>query len=113
MEGDKLRLDQPKKTVLLGRLKEVPADLDISPLPLPEPGPVPPEMVKEIAAELSARAVKDQEALKLPDAEVKRPVLLEENRLYLRSVVERYGWIDIPRFGRHAAAARYAAPRFT
>lgn len=102
--GLRMKLGKREPPILL-RLEKIPEDLDIDPLHLPSPVPVSPEVAKEIAAELSARAVRDQEALKLPDAQEKRPPILEENRRYLRSIVERYGWIDIPRFGRPAANA--------
>jgi hypothetical protein len=46
-------LDQGKGAVRLERLPEIPPTLDINPLPLPPPGPVPAEKVKEIAAELA------------------------------------------------------------
>lgn len=96
-------LDQGKGAVQLDRLVEVPSSLDINPLPLPSPGPIPTEKVKEIAAELVAREGRDQAAFK-SDKE-KRPAILDDNIRYLREVVTRYGWIDIPRFGRAAAAA--------
>lgn len=96
-------LDQGKGPIQLDRLAVVPSSLDMNPLPLPSPGPVPIEKVKEIAAELVAREGRDQAAYR-SDKE-KRPAILDENIRYLREVVTRYGWIDIPRFGKAAAAA--------
>ena len=96
-------LDQGKGTVRLERLAEIPPSLDIRPLPLPRPGPVPADKVKEIAAELAQREGRDQASV-TKDKE-KRPALLDDNLRYLREVVTRYGWIDIPRFGKPAAAA--------
>ncbi len=59
--------------------------------------------MKEIAAELVAREARDQAAFK--SDKDKRPAILDDNIRYLREVVARYGWIDIPRFGKAAAAA--------
>ncbi len=105
LKGDEhaLRLDRGKDAIVLDRLPQVPPSLDISPLPLPPAGPVPPEKVKEIAMELRARDDRDQEAARSNKGE--RPAIVADNIRYLREVVARYGWIDIPRFGKSAAAA--------
>lgn len=100
-----LRMDRGKGVVLLARLQEVPASLDIRPLALPVPGPVPAEVVQEIAVELKARAHKDQKMAVSASEQAGRPAVLAENCRYLRETVGRYGWIDIPRFGKAAAAA--------
>lgn len=105
LKGDAhgLRIERGKDTLVLNRLPTVPSTLDISPLPLPTAGPVPPEKVKEIAAELTARDDRDQEAAR--SDKTKRPAIAAENDKYLREIVTQYGWIDIPRFGKPAAAA--------
>jgi hypothetical protein len=110
LAGDeqKLRLALGKGTALtLVPLSKVPSSLDINPLPLPPVGPISPEKVKEIASELTAREQRDQEMATTtkPEEKSKRPAALAENVRYLREVVGHYGWIDIPRFGRPAAAA--------
>lgn len=104
LKGDahSLRLDRGKDTIAFDRLPKVPPTLDISPLPLPPPGPVPPDKVKEIAAELRARDDKEQAARSNKD---QRAAIIADNIHYLRETVGRYGWIDIPRFGKAAAAA--------
>jgi hypothetical protein len=101
--GPAPELDQGKGAVRLECLSGIPPSLDINPLPLPPPGPVPADKVKETAAELVQREGRDQAAV-TKDKE-KRPALLDDNLRYLREVVTRYGWIDIPRFGKPAAAA--------
>ncbi len=98
-----LSLDRGKGAITLDRLPQVPSDLDISPLPVPPPGPVPPEKVKEIATELRTRDDRDQAAQRSHDP--KRNAIVEDNLRYLQGVVAQYGWIDIPRFGKSAAAA--------
>lgn len=105
LKGDahSLRLDRGKDAIVLDRLSQVPPSLDISPLPLPPAGPVPPEKVKEIATELRARDDRDQEAAR--SNKDHRPAIIADNLRYLREVVALYGWIDIPRFGKSAAAA--------
>lgn len=110
LKGDahSLRLDRGKDTVAFDRLPQVPPALDISPLPLPPPGPVPPEKVKEIAAELRTRDDRDQATR---SNEKERAAVIADNIRYLREVVARYGWIDIPRFGKAAAAAAVFAAK--
>ncbi len=104
LSGDEhtLRLARGKDTVALDRLAQTPADLDISPLPLPRPGPVPADTAQAVAAELRARNAQDQATLA---DKPKRAAVVADNIRYLREVVGRYGWIDISRFGKAAAAA--------
>lgn len=101
-DGHALRLARGKGTVVLGRLAQTPSDLDISPLPQPQPGPVPADTVQAVAAELRARSAQDQATLA---DKAKRAAVVADNIRYLREVVGRYGWIDISRFGKAAAAA--------
>ncbi len=65
--------------------------------------PVPAETASAIARELADRSERDQAALH--SEALNRTAVLEENIRYLREVVARYGWIDIPRFGKAGAAA--------
>jgi hypothetical protein len=108
LTGDEhsLRLDLGKGTAVnLVPLPNVPSSLDIDPVTFPPMKPVPPEKVKEVSRELTVRSQRDQEAAAKPEENDKRLPILAENLRYLREVVGQYGWIDIPRFGRPAAAA--------
>jgi hypothetical protein len=111
MRGDgralELDLGNSSPPLSLVPLAATPAELDVSPTPLPPTGPVPPAEVKAITQELTARSKRDQDAAILPEPEQqkKRPAIIAENLRYLKEVVGRYGWVDIPRFGRPAAAA--------
>lgn len=107
LTGDQrtLRLDQGKGALVLAPLPIVPDSLDINPLKLPPPRPVPADKVKEIAQELTSRLKHDQEVLTKPQEQSQQLAVQEENGRYLREVVRQYGWIDIPRFGKPAAAA--------
>lgn len=98
-----IRFDRGKGAITLERLSQVPATLDTSPFPLPSPAPIAPETAQEIARTLAARADRDVEALR--STEGNRSEILHDNIHYLREVVGRYGWIDIPRFGKAGAAA--------
>ncbi len=100
-----LRLDQGKGAIVLVPLPAIPDSLDINPLPLPPPRPIPADKVKEIAQELNSRLRHDQEVLTKPQLQSQQLAVQEENGRYLREVVRQYGWIDIPRFGKPAAAA--------
>jgi hypothetical protein len=101
--GNTLHFDGSKGTVELTRLPETPPDFDISPFPLPPAKPVPAETVQEIATELKVRDERFQKAAKAKDQELTE--LAAADSRYLREVVSRYGWLDIPRFGKAAAAA--------
>jgi hypothetical protein len=107
LTGDErtLRLDQGKGALVLAPLPQVPSSLDINPLPLPPLRPVPAEKVKDISQELTSREHRDQETATKAEEKSKRPTVVAENIRYLRDVVGRYGWIDISRFGKPAAAA--------
>ncbi len=102
-DGRALQLARGKDSLSLDRLAEIPPSLDLKPFPLPPAAPVPAEEAKAIAKELAARSARDQAALRLGDEQ--RAAVLADNDRYLREVVGRYGWIDIPRFGKAGAAA--------
>ncbi|MDP9119961.1 MAG: hypothetical protein M3O15_01095 [Acidobacteriota bacterium] len=104
-DGHSLRLDEGKEHLVLSQVPRVPADLNLSPFRLAAPGVLPVERVKEISQELSERAKRDQNALKGPALRAQRPAVLADNLGYLKKVVREVGWIDIPRFGKPAAAA--------
>jgi len=72
---------------------------------LPPLRPIPDEKVKEITQELASRERHDQEILRKPEEKSQQLLVQADNERYLREVVGRYGWIDIPRFGKPAAAA--------
>ena len=109
-EAHSLQLDLGNSSppLKLVPLAGTPPELDISPALLPPPGPVPPAEVKAISDELTSRSKRDQAAAVVsadPELKKSRPAIVAENLRYLQGVVGRYGWIDIPRFGRPAAAA--------
>jgi hypothetical protein len=96
-----LQADEP---LTLRPLSSIPQGLDLDIPALPAPKPVPPEEVKAIERELLARGARDQEAVNDPALKAKRPEILADNLRYLRELTGRVGWIDIPRFGKPAAA---------
>lgn len=102
-EQHALRLDRGKGGTTLERLPQLPSTLDISPFPMPAPMPVPAETAKMVAMDLDARSERDQAALR--STELNREEVLADNVRHLRELVTRYGWIDIPRFGKAGAAA--------
>jgi hypothetical protein len=72
---------------------------------LPKSRPVSSAEVKTVEEELLRRVKNDQDALKDPVQKAKRPEIMADNLRYLRDLTHRVGWIDIPRFGKNAAAA--------
>lgn len=93
------------EVLALRRLSTVPPELDVSLPSLPAPRPIPPDQAKAAADELLSRARKDQAALKDPALKATRRAILADNLRYLRALTLEVGWIDIPRFGKEAAAA--------
>lgn len=103
-EGHGLRLDRGKDTIVLDRLAEIPPSLDVKPFPLPPAGPVPDEEAKASSGDLAARSERDQKTFWAKQGSERSAVITDNDRA-LREVVSRYGWIDIPRFGKAGAAA--------
>ncbi len=93
------------------------AALDLKPLRLPEPKPLPFSRVVEIQSELSRRLKQDQATIrrrgtKIPGEALDSVALHQiqvsgENTAYLRSLVLEVGWIDVLRFGYPTALAAF------
>jgi hypothetical protein len=119
VEGDQMIWREtpggPETTFL--RLHERPAALDLKPLRLPEPKPLPFSRVVEIQSELSRRLKQDQVTIwrrgtKIPGMALDSVALHQiqvsgENTAYLRSLVLEVGWIDVERFGYPTAVAAF------
>jgi hypothetical protein len=101
-ETMELRADEP---MTLQALPTTPPQLDINPPTLPSPGPVSPTEAKAVEEELLRHAGKDQEVLKNPALKDKRSEVVADNHRYLQDLTQKFGWIDIPRFGKSAASA--------
>jgi hypothetical protein len=97
-----LRADEP---MTLRALATTPPQLNIDLPVLPKPGPVSPADAKAVEEELLRRAGKDQEVLKNPAMKDKRAEVVAGNHRYLQDLTQKFGWIDIPRFGKSAASA--------
>ncbi len=99
------------------RLPVRPAALDLKPLRLPEPKPLPFSRVVEIQTEFSRRFKQDQVTIrrrgtKIPgkalDSEALHQIQVSgQNTAYLRSLVLEVGWIDVERFGYPTAVAAF------
>jgi hypothetical protein len=100
-----LRLKWDKETIALSPLPSAPPELDLTPLVLPAPQQLPPERVKAISAELLERTKRDQAVINDPAGSPRTAAVIAENLHYLKDLVLQLGWIDIPRFGKPAAAA--------
>lgn len=99
------------------RLPVRPTALDLKPLRLPEPKPLPFSRVLEIQSEISRRFKQDQVTVrrrgtKIPGMALDSVALHQiqvsgENTAYLRSLVLEVGWIDVARFGYPTALAAF------
>ncbi len=119
VEGDRLAWrETPEGPVTeFHRLPAWPAALDLKPLLLPEPRPLPFSRVVEIQSEISRRFKQDQVTVrrrgtKLPGEVLDSAILHQiqvsgENTAYLRSLVLDVGWIDVLRFGYPTAVAAF------
>jgi hypothetical protein len=103
-EKDLLRLDGAG-ALNLRSLSAIPAELDVNMPIIPEPQPISPEQAKQAAAELLKRAQHDQATLKDPSLRTTWPKVFADNLGFLRDLTRNVGWIDIPRFGKDAAAS--------
>lgn len=104
-DGKALWVKWDKETVALSPLPSPPSELDLTPLNLPVPQQLPPEKVKAVSAELLERAKRDQAVINDPAGSSRTATVIAENLRYLKDLVLQIGWIDIPRFGKPAAAA--------
>jgi hypothetical protein len=100
-----LRLEIGKEAFLLSPSPGPSPDLDVTPLRLPPSKQVSSEKVKEISAELVERVKRDQAVINDPPKSPRTAAVIADNLRYLKGLVMELGWIDIPRFGKPAAAA--------
>ncbi len=119
VEGDRLAWrESPEGPVTeFHRLPVWPAALDLKPLRLPEPKPLPLSRVMEIQSELYRRLKQDQATIrrkgtKIPGMALDSAALHQiqvsgENTAYLRSLVLEVGWIDVLRFSYPTAVAAF------
>ncbi len=119
VEGDRLAWrESPEGPVTeFRRLPAWQEVLDLQPLRLPEPKPLPFARVVEIQSELSRRLKQDQVTVrrrgtKIPGMALDSVALHQiqvsgENTAYLRSLVLEVGWIDVARFGYPTALAAF------
>ncbi len=119
VEGDRLIWrDSPEgPETEFHRLPVRPAALDLKPLRIPEPMPLPSSRVMEIQSELYRRLKQDQATIRrrgpkipgraLDSADLHQIQVNGENTDYLRSLVLEVGWIDVGRFGYPTAVAAF------
>lgn len=103
-EKNLLRLDGAG-VLSLRSLSSIPAELDANTPILPEPRPISSEQAKQVADELLRRAQNDQATLRDPSLRPTWPKVFADNLGFLRDLTRNVGWIDIPRFGKEAAAS--------
>lgn len=108
-EGDvlSLRSTDGAHQLRFRRLPETPAELTVRAMPLPPAGPVPPDRVREIVAELGRRKVADQAVRLDPAMRPQQAPVDADNTAYLLRLIQEVGWIDAGRFGRDAAGAAF------
>ncbi|MGH7484014.1 MAG: DUF6624 domain-containing protein [bacterium] len=81
------------------RLKEAPPEIEVRPVKIPTPRPIPPGRVEEIQKEIAGRFQHEQKVLNDSSRASQAPALRAENLKYLMQVVQDVGWLDTGRFG--------------
>ena len=104
LEAGELQI-RGNETWPLRPLATIPPDLALPEISLPPPPLLERAALTKLQEELLHRARKDQAALTNPALKATRSEVLADNVRFLRSLVNKAGWIDIPRFGKDAAAA--------
>ncbi|HYF48750.1 MAG TPA: DUF6624 domain-containing protein [Planctomycetota bacterium] len=107
IEGDTLTLNTGGQTQSYKRMKDVPPELDLSPLKLPARKPIPEEKVNAIKEELRKRLVEDQAVRTNPDRHGEMHKVDAENTAWLREQVLEHGWLDAERFGKQSASTAF------
>jgi hypothetical protein len=87
------------------RIAAPPPAMSLTPLPLPSPVQVTPEVAEGIRAEIEKRNAEDQRLLKAKAPRDQWQPVEAANDAWLRDTATRYGWIDAARFGGKAAGA--------
>lgn len=104
-EGGELRFGNGAAALIYRPLRGIPPELSLDPIRLGAPAFVTPEEVQAIQTEILRRVKLDQSVRTDPTAKEKWPAATAENSHYLKSLVQRVGWISSDRFGKRASAA--------
>lgn len=113
-EGGRLKLGQGTATTVYHSLATTPPELDLTPLTLGEPGSATPKEIREISDQLLQRRDRDQAVRKDPKATKEQWIAAnDENSAFLKSLVQRVGWIDAEHFGKPASAAAVLLAKHT
>jgi hypothetical protein len=105
LEGELLRFGHGGKVLTYRPMAKVPLDLDLTPLPLGDPSRLSTQEIKDIQSEIIRRRDRDQAVRKDPQLKEERATVDADNFAYLKSLVQRAGWIDTAHFGKPATAA--------
>jgi hypothetical protein len=81
------------------RLKSPPPEVQLNPIKLATPHPLPSDRVKSIQQDVADRNQREQAVLKDPAQAAQAPGLRKENLQYLKRLVQEVGWLDTARFG--------------
>lgn len=90
------------------KLKSVPAELELRPVPLGKAS-LSAEKIAQIQKELAQRRQTDQGVRQGP-LEARAPGMAKvdgDNTAYIIKLIAEVGWIDVPRFGKEAAVTAY------
>ncbi len=105
LKGEALRLEHGGKIQTFRPLASVPPGLDLMPLPLGDPSKLSSQEIKDIQNEIIRRRDRGQAVRKDPKLKEEWPAVDADNFAYLKSLVQRVGWIDTEHFGKPATAA--------
>jgi hypothetical protein len=86
-------------------LHGVPPELNLGPIPIGNPGQLTQEEIEAIQEEIIRRRDLDQAVRKDPALKEKWEETTADNSRYIRSLIQRVGWISSEEFGNRASAA--------
>jgi hypothetical protein len=104
-EGEVLRFGHGGKIQTYRPMAKASLDLDLTPLPLGDPSRLSAQEIKNIQNEIIRRRDRDQAVRKDPKLKEEWAAVDADNFAYLKSLVQRVGWIDTAHFGKPATAA--------
>lgn len=105
LEGGKLQVKPGNgSTTTYRKLSYVPREVDLTPVALGKPLPLPAERVREIQAAIGERFKKEQDLYKRKDHKPEEvATLTKDNLAYLTRLVQDIGWLDARRFGNQTS----------
>ena len=104
VQGDRLQVNTGGGSMTYRKLSNIPPEVDLTPVTLGKPIPLPAERVREIQAAIADRFKKEQDLYKSKNQKPGEVAAMTKDNLgYLTRLVQDIGWIDVKRFGNQTS----------